>query len=414
VCTSTLPAGATVKKAKVQDPDQKYQVAASVAHTSGYSIGRCRGKCYCSRAMAAAGGAAARGSDVAAAAKATTSPPPASRRGVLMSCPAGGAAHNPGSWKPNYLSDGIKAVAQQLVSFHSKLELVLANFEGEAIEATPFCERLKKDYPTLTITCVLIEGSFPSGYGVSKVVAVKHAPLDEVLWFDCDVLPIRDPDYLFEDPHFQTTGAAFWGDVEGHYHPERVVKLLDSKDVSVATFPRGAWWVRTGFDSGLVLLNKKKAAASLERLYTMASSFQSWSQYTSGDKDLWHLAWMLEGTNFTMIPHIGSVRHFAQEKWYMASQAKYDGHGEIVALHQLWRSIGRYNSPSTTMKIDLRTHPDYYYSREGGRSRPGPATASKDESDWTLMSGDYSAAELFDSDAYLQSQVKVQADLWKY
>ena len=125
VCTSTLPAGATVKKAKVQDPDQKYQVAASVAHTSGYSIGRCRGKCHCSRALAAAGGAAARGSDVAAAAKATTSPPPASRRGVLMSCPAGGAAHNPGSWKPNYLSDGIKAVAQQLVSFHSKLELVV-------------------------------------------------------------------------------------------------------------------------------------------------------------------------------------------------------------------------------------------------------------------------------------------------
>lgn len=97
VCTSTLPAGATVKKAKVQDPDQKYQVAASVAHTSGYSIGRCRGKCHCSRAMAAAGGAAARGSDVAAAAKATTSPPPASRRGVLMSCPAGGAAHSPGT-----------------------------------------------------------------------------------------------------------------------------------------------------------------------------------------------------------------------------------------------------------------------------------------------------------------------------
>ena len=129
MCTSTLPAGATVgckrKKAKVHDLDQKYQVAASVAHTSGYSIGRCRGKCHCSRAMAAAGGAAARGSDVAAAAKATTSPPPASRRGVLMSCPAGGAAHNPGSWKPNYLSDGIKAVAQQLVSFHSKLELVV-------------------------------------------------------------------------------------------------------------------------------------------------------------------------------------------------------------------------------------------------------------------------------------------------
>lgn len=126
---------------------------------------------------------------------------------------------------------------------HTKIALAhgrqLTNFEGEAIEATPFCERLKKDYPTLTITCVLIEGSFSSGYGVSKVVAVKHAPLDEVLWFDCDVLPIRDPDYLFEDPHFQTTGAAFWGDVEGHYHPERVVKLLD---VSIRACSRVGWW----------------------------------------------------------------------------------------------------------------------------------------------------------------------------
>ena len=79
---------------------------------------------------------------------------------------------------------------------HTKIALAhgrqLANFEGEAIEATPFSERLKKDYPTLTITCVLIEGSFSSGYGVSKVVAVKHAPLDEVLWFVCAFVRLCD------------------------------------------------------------------------------------------------------------------------------------------------------------------------------------------------------------------------------
>ena len=62
----------------------------------------------------------------------------------------------------------------------------------------------------------------------------------------------------------------------------------------------------------------------------------------------------------------GAVGHFSQERWKMASQAKYDSNGEIVALHQLWRSgYGRFNAASTTMKVDLRKHPNYYYSREG-------------------------------------------------
>lgn len=120
---------------------------------------------------------------------------------------------------------------------------------------------------------------------------------------------------------------------------------------------------------------------------------------------------MLSGVNFTMVPYIGSVGHFAQEKWYMASQAKYDTRGEVVALHQLWRSIGRYNAPTTTMKIDLRTHPNYYYSREGGRSRPRPGVV---ESDYALMNADYSRHELFPLDEYVKQQVAVQADLWHY
>ena len=54
-------------------------------------------------------------------------------------------------------------------------------------------------------------------------------------------------------------------------------------------------YVNTGFDSGLLLLDKTKAASALSRLYVMASEFGRWKQYTSGDKDLWHVAWMLEG-----------------------------------------------------------------------------------------------------------------------
>jgi hypothetical protein len=46
----------------------------------------------------------------------------------------------------------------------------------------------------------------------------------------------------------------------------------------------------------------RQAKAPLERLYSMAGEWASWKNYSNGDKDLWHLAWMIEGVNFTFVP----------------------------------------------------------------------------------------------------------------
>lgn len=37
----------------------------------------------------------------------------------------------------------------------------------------------------------------------------------EVLLLDCDVVPMRDPTYLFDSPEFRQQGNYFWGDIYG-------------------------------------------------------------------------------------------------------------------------------------------------------------------------------------------------------
>lgn len=37
----------------------------------------------------------------------------------------------------------------------------------------------------------------------------------EVLMLDCDVVPMRDPSYMFDEPEFRQGGNLFWGDIYG-------------------------------------------------------------------------------------------------------------------------------------------------------------------------------------------------------
>lgn len=251
---------------------------------------------------------------------------PAPTMGVVMSCPVGGASHNPGHWKPFRLFDGIRAVAQQLASFGSTVKLVVAIYENELDQTMPQCKALAAEVTTLNIVCFVIPEPFPGGYGVSKVVAVKHAPVDLAIWFDCDLFPTVDPAILLDDPEFQQTGAMFWADLEGHFHyHDRVVPYLESNVPTFdwELFPKSAWWSRSGFDSGILVVDKRKAERPLNRLYQMATQWDSrgdvrsrpwwkpedeakgpafykgWGYLTNGDKDLWHLAWMIDSTNFT-------------------------------------------------------------------------------------------------------------------
>lgn len=76
-----------------------------------------------------------------------------------------------------------------------------------------------------------------------------------------------------------------------------------------------------------------------------------------GDKDLFHIAWMIHAKNFTLVPYIGETGYFEPSvemvtqniakrivqvpverlHWKMSSQVKYGRDGLPYALHQLHR-----------------------------------------------------------------------------
>lgn len=125
------------------------------------------------------------------------------------------------------------------------------------------------EHPKLRVHCFEMPIEFPKGYGVSKVMAIQHAPLDQVVWLDCDTFPTRDLEYLFEDPEFARTGAMFWPDVEGHYHVERATgegQLFDNAGVDQALFPCvAALGPRAAPVAAAVGLARSQAAAAPRR-----------------------------------------------------------------------------------------------------------------------------------------------------
>ncbi|MEX2026237.1 MAG: hypothetical protein WEH44_03035, partial [Pirellulaceae bacterium] len=60
----------------------------------------------------------------------------------------------------------------------------------------------------------------------TKVYAMLKAPYAECMFLDADNLPLRDPTYLFDDPHYQQHGAMFWPDVPPSRRKEWVPPLL--------------------------------------------------------------------------------------------------------------------------------------------------------------------------------------------
>eukprot|EP00041_Stephanoeca_diplocostata_P030087 m.902047 g.902047 ORF g.902047 m.902047 type:complete len:464 (+) comp23689_c3_seq22:324-1715(+) len=353
------------------------------------------------------------------------------RRGVVMSCPVGRASHNSGNWKPANLFIGIEAVAQQLVNFQSDLELVVVIYGKEAARGMPACENMRRKFDKqLALTCHRAKTDMPAGYGVSKVAAIWEAPLTEAIWLDCDTFPVDNLSELLDDESYQQTGAMFWADIEGHFDAAKLRRKFAEHGVDSKQFPLDAWWVKQGFDSGILIVHKEKCKAVLERLWEMGKDFKRWERYTSGDKDLWHIAWMLHGQDFTYVPYVGATGFFrkSNKMWYMTSQAKYGTNGKIYVLHQMWRSNPdmnadnfhglrwkklhadgeldensqpKYNTPEITIRIDLRTNPDFKYARE--------------EPDWwDKISDSLTTNEMYSTSNYIRYQTSVMAALWKY
>lgn len=196
--------------------------------------------------------------------------------------------------------------------------------------------QLVRDFAPISL--VPIKNQDVTGFN-SKIHAILHTNLTNLLFLDADNVPARDPTYLFELPQFQSTGAVFWPDF---WHPTHSIFNINEQSLL---------WELLGTpfvdmfeqESGQLLLNKRKSRVALQLLQLFAfhrpSIFES-MKLAWGDKDLFRLAWLKSNTSFHMIqtpPAMAGTVHL--DKFCGMTMVQFDPWGEILFLHRNSRKL---------------------------------------------------------------------------
>lgn len=128
-----------------------------------------------------------------------------------------------------------------------------------------------------------------SGWAL-KPYALLNSRFAEVLLLDADNIPIRNPEYLFDDPSFKKTGSIFW------------------PDFGVLSERRPIWEVcgipyrhEAEFESGQLLVNRLKHynALRLAMFYNQHSGF--FYRLINGDKETFHMAWRRLNIDYAIV-----------------------------------------------------------------------------------------------------------------
>ena len=115
---------------------------------------------------------------------------------------------------------------------------------------------------------------------------------EEVLYLDADNVPIVDVTLLFDWAEYELRGAVFWPD---YWRLERTRTIWRICNVSYRDEPE--------FESGQVLVNKKKCWRELQLTMHMNEYSDFYYQHILGDKETFHMAWRKCGTEYAMPNH---------------------------------------------------------------------------------------------------------------
>jgi hypothetical protein len=113
-----------------------------------------------------------------------------------------------------------------------------------------------------------------------KPYAIIHSSFEEVLLLDADNVPIADPTYLFDTPHYRVPGAAFWPDF-GRLSADNPIWRV----TGVAYRPEPE------FESGQMLIDKIRCWRALQVTLHLNEHSDFYYRHLHGDKDTFHLAW---------------------------------------------------------------------------------------------------------------------------
>jgi hypothetical protein len=130
-----------------------------------------------------------------------------------------------------------------------------------------------------------------------KPYAIAHSSFKEVLYLDSDVLPTRDPSYLFDTDAFRDNGAIFWRDNDG----ETAIRI-----------PPEFWSAAgvvcdddIGIESGQIVVDKSRCWKQLAMTNWMNERPDTFCKWLYGDKDTFLTAWLMTDQPFALVA--GSV-----------------------------------------------------------------------------------------------------------
>ncbi len=160
-------------------------------------------------------------------------------------------------------------------------------------------QRMKALLEPLGVECVdasKLQKKFPArrlGGWELKPYAILHCPFREVLLLDADNVAVVDPEFLFDSPEFQKTGAIFWPDYDA------------GKNKKLAAIWRSCGMRQPAereFESGQILVDKSRCWAALSLAVWFNDQSDFYYQYLHGDKETFHLAFRKLKTKYALVP----------------------------------------------------------------------------------------------------------------
>ncbi|CAF1301982.1 unnamed protein product [Adineta steineri] len=123
-----------------------------------------------------------------------------------------------------------------------------------------------------------------------KPASILHSSFEHVLWLDSDNIAVRDPEYLFDLPHYTRSTAMFWPDFWFTPGKNAIWKVLDVPCIT------GEYEQ----ESGQILINKRLAWKALN-LALYLNLDHTISRVLYGDKDTFRFSWKVLDVPFYFI-----------------------------------------------------------------------------------------------------------------
>jgi ADP-heptose:LPS heptosyltransferase len=157
-------------------------------------------------------------------------------------------------------------------------------------------EEMKFLAASLNVECVdgsAVAKQFPIrnlGGWELKPYAIVHSSFREVIFLDADNVPVVNPEYLFDTPHYQETGAIFWPDY-GQF--EKTGVIWESCGLQRPAGPE--------FESGQIVVDKGKCWRALRLALWFNEHSDFYYQHLYGDKETFHLAFHKLKKSYAMV-----------------------------------------------------------------------------------------------------------------